>query len=497
MGLLRQLVGSPVEFEELVEEAESGSFSSPRLMKRNEEKAESAFERYNVPISQVGLLTIEKHLINAYNGNSVVNDDHIANFQDNGIDIYEEMLEDDTVFSTNDLILSQAASMGIQLLPGKDKDQASRDLASFVEKVLSSFTFTDAYKEIGYARALGFSFSEIVYSKEPLDFKGRNCLTISKVDRVQSGKVTMSITGEPRYKADINILEGIKLPSWKTVFMRCGSGLYGKPLLKPCFTAWWYKKHGLKILMKYLERWGDPAVFGWHKDEETRKQVLAALKSVRASSYGSLPENIKEPFVLEPSTGFNHIPALQFFNDAIARVMLTGARVASSSDASGSFAATKEHGDLVDIRASELADSMVPVINEQLIKPVCDLNFGASYCKVVGYPYIKRGSVTQEDPNSYVDRVSVFFEKGIPIPLSRKEIYEKGRVAMPESEADTITPGTDSPPTVNFQRGSLETSTAQRSPKTRKNEPENFLTGLTPEQKQGYVNPLRLLNEML
>lgn len=482
--LLRSVFNSPGEAAEILSGVHRGNNELRTI--------EIGKERFTVPISEIGVARIEKALIEAYTTGVVVNPDEVV--KEKGASIYEDMLRlGGHLYAVCDTLLGNAAGITSRIVPGDLKNPVALEHAAFIEEVFSRFQFVDNLKQIYYADLMGVSVCEKVMS-EPFKWRGKDKQGIKFFDRIEMDRITFDLKGNPRLLTQRDQTQGVALPKWKYIVMKMGNGYYGDARLKHAYPAYWFKRNASLFLVKYLERWGDPALVGYHGNDAEKAQVLAMLENIRSSTTASLPATMKELTILQPSRDANFIPALQYWDDEISKVIAGATRQMSGSTAAGAFSATETHNEEADDRVRILTLSGKVIINEQIIKPLIDFNFG----KQEVYPYYETGAVEKESPSDYLDNLNKVKTSGVKIGLSKIEFYEKSGFTKPETPEDTMEIMPDAAMAgggTNFSEGSSSKKMNSPEQKTRSHGTSDFSESLKPRRKAELKGLLRSTRE--
>jgi hypothetical protein len=350
-----------------------------------------------------------------------------------GPDIYERMPDMDAHLSSLvDSLTLDAASAPYQVLPGLPNSDVAKMHALFIEEVFSRMDFIGSMSEVYLAVPFGISLSEKVYG-EPFNFKGKWKKGLARLERVPMQNIVMDILDRPKLRSQFGA-EAYPAPMSKFVFMRSGSGYYGKPALRAVFTAWWYKQVSLEAVTQFIQRYGNPVLIARHTNQQQALDNIDNLERLVISKIASFPATDFPFETLEPKRDSNLEPYLRYFDDEMSKKFLSATRQSSGSEAAGAYSATEVHQENADKTKFNLAKRGAVIINNQIIKPLIDLNYG----KQPYYPYVVPGRVKEETPSEYLDKLVRVRSANINVPISLQEFYEKSGFAPPSSESDIL-----------------------------------------------------------
>ncbi len=167
---------------------------------------------------------------------------------------------------------------------------------------------------------------------------------------------------------------------------------YGRSELEAAYRPWWVKDNVYKWFAIYLERHGMAPLFGMYNPNVYQGQQLEELKkivkNIQNATMGIIPRN--QPDDLEmwsqqisAQSRDIFLSAMSRFDADIGRAILVPSLIGATSDstgaggeqAKGSFARSQTHFDLFVMTVEEQQRLLATVVNEQIVKQLCDLNF--------------------------------------------------------------------------------------------------------------------------
>ena len=117
--------------------------------------------------------------------------------------------------------------------------------------------------------------------------------------------------------------------------------------------------------------------YGKNATETDKKKLLNAVYSIGADAAAIIPQDMMIEFIkTEAKSGGDAFQAhAEYFDRAISKIVL--GQTTTTDAISGGHAVSKEHNEVrMDIANSD-AKQLAKVLNEQLVKPMIDLNLAA------------------------------------------------------------------------------------------------------------------------
>jgi len=173
---------------------------------------------------------------------------------------------------------------------------------------------------------------------------------------------------------------------------------YGRSDLRAAYKSWWCKDVLFRLMPVAIERYGEPIAVASYTGtitQEQRDAVNAFIRNLQSRSGILIPDNIKIDF-RDPSTGTGEafMPALNLCDQYLrVAVLMPGLLGLSAEQQTGSFARAVKEFDVFMWILGQLRKDLETVINEQLIKPLLDLNYTIEHGQ---YPRFAFKEVTEE-----------------------------------------------------------------------------------------------------
>lgn len=311
------------------------------------------------------------------------------------LDVYEEMLADPLIRAA--LLIKKLGALAVpwRVLP-YDESFVSGERAEFVRYVFSEMfggpeqVLFDAMD----ALAKGYAVMEKVYVPDDGRFRGKiRLLAVKAKDPALFGfevdeflnirALLLHLPGDPPRR----------LPREKFVIY-VHHQRYGAPVgesdLKSVYRSWCIKRELIKQWSAHLEKFASPTVLGKFKrglPEESQRELLNALQRLQRQSAVVHPDDI-EVRLLEGGAESRgaYLEAIEYHNREIARAILGGTLTTDDSRRVGSLALGKVHLQVLVMQLAGLRRALADrVMNEQIIRPLIDLNYGGGYYPVFAF----------------------------------------------------------------------------------------------------------------
>jgi hypothetical protein len=168
---------------------------------------------------------------------------------------------------------------------------------------------------------------------------------------------------------------------------------YGSSDLEAAYRPWWIKENAYKWLAIMLERFGMPPIFLFYSQKYSPRQVeelKRAVQSIQNGTMGTIPRSSPddiEPWIPEIA-GQSEIflEALKRFDGDIAKAILMPSLIGGTTDSeAGSYARSETHFDMFMLVIDQLQLDVCQIGADQIVKPLCDLNFP----NLKSYPIVK------------------------------------------------------------------------------------------------------------
>ncbi len=389
--------------------------------------------KYNLTAEITGIKTQE--YLQGYD-NVIINPDNTLNIAPGKIrdicyalETYEKMERKDThiaacLNSRKKAILRQPFQLLID--SEEDIDKTIYDFVSW-----NIFEQFNNWEQMLYncldALGKGYSVSEKIYVK----FNER--LILKEIKHREPWYFSFDVEGNLLY--DKGNGDFTKVPIDKFVVMTFNNKYdnpYGQSVLDESVFWWFHFKNSVtKFWISFLDKFGMPtpiAKYPVNANEKEKEALLDAINSIR-NDYGIvLPEDQSLEFIETKKSGSTsydpHKTFLEFANSEISKRIL-GQTLTTESSSTGSYAQSKVHYDILQSIVKADCKVIEEVINNQIIKPLVDLNFD----NIKYYPYILYQS---EETINQETRISVLKDlKDMGLSISEQQLREEFNIANP------------------------------------------------------------------
>jgi phage gp29-like protein len=311
------------------------------------------------------------------------------------LEVYDEMLTDPLIRAA--LTIKKLGTLAVpwRILP-YDESPASRERREFIQYVFAEMTGSP--EQILFdamdALAKGYAVMEKIYVPDEGRFRGKVRLgSVKPKDPALFGfevdeflnlrALTLHLPGEaPR-----------RLPREKFVIY-AHNRRYGAPTgesdLKSVYRSWCLKRELIKQWSAHLEKFASPTVLGKFKrglPEEAQRELLNALQRIQRQSAVVHPDDIEVRLLEGGSEGRGaYLEAIEYHNREIARAILGGTLTTDDSRKVGSLALGKVHLQVLVMQLAGLRRALAEqVMNEQIIRPLIDINYGGGHYPVFAF----------------------------------------------------------------------------------------------------------------
>lgn len=446
-------------------------------LEKQQETIRSTMQRYytNAGIDEGAILnsplaSAAQWLIYAYASGLIIDDNFVLQeVSQEGYKIFDRMTDRDPhLYSVWDRVRTDAANFPFYLQPASAIDAQAQRVFAFVEDCLAETDLPSILYEALRSVGIGFGVYEMLY--ERFMWKGEKKLRIKEMEHVPEDFIKSNLKREFRFVPfGVGFEHGaVFKPAEKYITTRFRGGPYGDGLIKHAYPPYWFKRNSQLFAAQYQERWGNPALIGYHNTEDQKEGVIQMLLDLRSSTVASLPASAKDPKALEPGRQNDFLPLLNFWNDEESKVFLFGTRTMSSSGAAGAYSATEAHADEADDRTSDIARYAIKILNQQIIPKLVRLNFGVQD----KYPFATPGEQRSDTPDDYLDKLNKTATAKVRVAVSLSEYHERTGLSRPDPDKlddELIIGDGGGLPGLNFQEGeqNLPRLTSQ---KTRSND---------------------------
>jgi phage gp29-like protein len=331
-----------------------------------------------------------------------------------GLDIFEEMSRDPQVVAAYALKRNAIVSGRWVVDPASDSPEDQK-IAAFVNWNLKTLLGDTGLglKPITTAFLYGRSICEIIW-EEVLNGEYAGNYKMCKLKPKNPGAIgftmdefnnmqTVNVTNLRGERIQVNPTKVVHY-AWNGEF----DNPYGKPDLCSVYPWWWAKKTFYKYALIYGDKYAAPIPnFKIDRklsaDEETK--LKEAATNFHISNYFMTPKGVELELLQSSGTGGNYyIQAINSLCDTqIARSILAQTLATNENSKTGTFAQAEVHQDTLKDILEEIRNEVEnTVVQEQVIKPIVDVNFP----NVADYPKFRFDPFDAEFLKSVADAIA-------------------------------------------------------------------------------------------
>ena len=315
-------------------------------------------------------------------------------------------------------------------------------VADYVRLTLGATNFEQAMQELLQAILYGFYVAEVIWK---VTDKG---IGISKIRSKHPRRFSFTLDRQLRLLTPQNMIEGEELPDRKFILFSYGSSdnPYGKGLGQSLWWPVWFKKHGIKFWLIFLEKFGMPTAVGKYPpgtDPKQQQALLDAIDAIQNETGVKIPDTMAIDLLEASRQGKVTYETLCNYMDRQISKAVLGQTLTTEVGDKGSYAASKTHeGVRQDIVKAD-AILLCETLNESLIPWIVDYNFAG----IIDYPKFTIRVEEEKDLKPLAERDEILTSK-IGLPVSKKYFYDTYGISEPEEGEEVIggqTTVTDAP----------------------------------------------------
>ena len=323
---------------------------------------------------------------------------------------------------------AQSAKRGRK--PGTTQEQK---IADFVTECLLSCNFTQACQELLQAILYGFFTAEVLWQVRD------GAVVPKKIVGKHPRRFSFTTDRELRLLTLQNMIEGEPLPDRKFIIFTFGSSdnPYGKGLGQKLWWPVWFKKHGVKFWLIFLEKFGMPTAVGKYPPGTPPEQQAALLDAIDAiqNETGVKIPNTMAIELLEATRGgrVSYEALCEYMDKQISKAVL--GQTATTEGTPGKLGNEESQENVREDILKADADLLCDCFNDSLIKWLVDYNFP----NVAAYPKIWIRTQGEQDLKSLADRDKIIVSD-IGVPVGKRYFYETYAIPEPEDGEEIVQP---------------------------------------------------------
>lgn len=264
-----------------------------------------------------------RDITRGYMGPLLIPQDTVLRNLGGNLQVYEEVMRDDQVMSTFQQRRLAVTSVPWEVQPGGNalKDKKA---AEFITAVLMKIGFDNLTEKMLFGTFYGYSISECMWA-----YDGSN-ITLDKIKVRKARRFRFAPNGDLHMLTFANMLPGEVMPPKKFWAFSCGADNddepYGLGLAHWLYWPVFFKKNGIKLWLKFLDKFAQPTGLGKYpagSQQNDINKLLGALQAISTDSGIAVPEGMAIELLEAARSGTVDYSTLHDkMNQAISKVVL-------------------------------------------------------------------------------------------------------------------------------------------------------------------------------
>lgn len=349
-----------------------------------------------------------------------------------GLKLYDEIDRDAHAGSVLQTRYLSVAGEKWEVDPGDDSPRG-KEIAEFITNALTNCNLLQAVQELMQAILYGYYVGEVIWKE--MD----KAILPAKILVKHPRRFGFTAERDLRLLTRKDPKEGEAVPDRKFLVLTFGASdnPYGKGLGQRLWWPVWFKKHGIKFWLIFLDKFGMPTVVGKYPSgakEEEKKTLMEAAKAIHSETGITIPDSMMIE-LLEASRGgkVSYDGLCEYMDLQISKAVL--GQTLTTEVKGGSFAASKTHDDVRhDIKEAD-AGLVASVLNSTLIKWLVDFNFS----DVSDYPVFRYITEKEQVLKDLAERDEILVNR-IGVKVDPDYFYGTFNLPRPEGGGEVIRP---------------------------------------------------------
>jgi len=316
----------------------------------------------------------------------------------------------------------------------REVSQQDIEIARFVEDVLMSCNFDQLRLELLQAILYGYWGAEIIWKVRD------GHIVIDQFLGKHPRRFCFTLEREPRLLTPDSRVSGEPLPDRKFLIFQYGDSdnPYGQGLGQKLWWPVWFKKHGIKFWVIFMEKFSMPTPVGKYPPQaaEQRGKLLEAIDAIRTETGIVIPDSMSIELMEASRQGDgSYRSACEYFDQQISKVVL-GQTLTTEVASRGSYAASQIHEQVRQDIIEADADLLDAYLSRVLIPWIVDYNFPG----VTSYPRLVTHAGKKPDlfARSQIDKTLV---QEIGLPVAKSYFYETYGLPQPTEGEEVVSGG--------------------------------------------------------
>jgi len=367
--------------------------------------------------------------------------------QGKGLKLYDEVDRDPHAGSVLQTRYLAVVGKDWDILPAKSATKLGRPsatpqeekIADFVKETLLGCNFNQARQEILQAILYGFYTAEVMW-----ELRGGE-IRIKKIMGKHPRRFIFTPERELRLLTRQNMIEGEEVPERKFIVFTYGDSdnPYGKGLGQKLWWPVWFKKHGIKFWLIFMEKFGMPTAVGKYPpgtEPSQQQALLEAIDAIQNETGIKIPDTMAIDLLEAARKGdATHEKLCEYMDKQMSKATL--GQTASTEGTPGKLGGEEAQSQVRQDILEADADLLDECLNGSVIPWIVDYYSPG----VVEYPKIKTHAEPKPDlkKQSEIDKT---IASDIGVPVGRKYFYETYGIPEPADDEEIVEVPSKSPP---------------------------------------------------
>ena len=358
----------------------------------------------------------------------------IAEARGKGLKLYDEVDRDPHAGSVLQTRYLAVAGEEWEVQPA-DESARSKEIAEFVSEALAHCNFGQAVGEMLQAILYGYYPAEVMWRQ-----RQDGSVVIGKIRAKHPRRFAFTLERELRQLTKAAPREGEALPPCKFVVLSFGDSdnPYGKGMGQRIWWSVWFKKHGIKFWLIFLDKFSMPTPVGKYPSgapKEQKATLLEAIQAIRTETGVTIPENMAIE-LLEAARGgtVSYQDMCDYMDRQISKAVL-GQTLTTEIGSGGSYAASQTHNDVRQEIKEADANMVAEVVNETLIRWLVDYN----YAGISIYPTLRYRTKKEQTLKELAERDRILTTE-VGVQVDPDYWYETYNLPRPAGGAQVVPP---------------------------------------------------------
>lgn len=358
-----------------------------------------------------------------------------------GLKLYDEVARDAHAGSVLDTRALAVVGKDWAIVRGKSgiengtaaTTDLDEEIACFVEDALNDANFDQARRDLLKSVLYGVYFVEVIWKYS----RDKSAVVVDRFIGKHPRRFTFTYDRVPRLLTIDNMIEGEALPERKFVWLTFGDSdnPWGSGLGQSIWWPVWFKKHGIKFWLIFLEKFGQPTVVGKYPagtPKDKQNELLDAVKMVHAETGVKIPATMTIELLEAARSGqASYQEMCEYMDRSVSKRVL--GQTATTEGTAGKLGNEESQDNVRQDLMEADADLLDSHLNETLIKWLVDYN----YPGVTSYPKLETYAGRKPDlqARSTIDK-ALAADIGLPMPSDY--LYETYGIPKPQNGDDLV-----------------------------------------------------------